>query len=529
MTTLPRPFGPRRPTRRSVRPNAGGDSVLSDPADGSEWLKLALAQHYRNLQELDARAAQNGPLDVPLQLTNKIAAEKEQIAQLERRLLGRSDKPSPVEQLFSAGMRAYLQGNPDEARRLLKLSLKAEPFYARAEQLLEEMEHQAGEGDGRRWRAIRGRRSFGILIGTGLAALAVIGGLVAYRGWYLEDKATPGTTITAMAQGVTGTTQAEGTENAQVGATTTALAPELEATEATEAVAAAGAIEILLRCWPNCADISLHDADLREAKLSLAKLNGAELRGADLSGANLSGADLKGANLRRANLRRANLSRTNLSWANLSGADLSGADLSGADLSRADLWWSDLRDSQVNETTQIEAKWRLVWEIVNKGASQHNLRWADLRWTDLRNVNLREADLRGADLSVANLSGADLRGADLSRANLWWTDLKDSQIDETTQIEAKWRLVWEIANKRALQHNLIGADLRGANLSETDLSGSNLSGTNLSWADLSGANLSEADLSKTNLNKADLSETRYNEGTRWPAGFDPAAAGAVRE
>lgn len=515
-----------------------GDPSSEGSATGYEWLKLALAQHYRNLQELEARTAQDSLPEVPPQLANRIAAEKEQIGQLERRLLGRSDELSPAEQLFSAGMRAYLQGDLGEARHLLKLSLKAEPFYARAEQLLKEMKHQTADGEARRRSVTGGRRPFEVLIGTGLVVLVIITGWVGYRGGQLEVAARRGTTITAMVHGVTMTPQAEGTASAQVGVTATALAPELKGTatviaasQSTEAAgaAAADAMEILLNCWPNCADISLHDADFRGIELSLAKLNGADLRGANLSGIDLSGADLTGANLRRANLNRTNLSGTNLSRANLSGADLSGADLRGADLSRADLWWSDLRESRINETTQIEAKWRLVWEIVNNGASQHNLSWADLRWADLRDVNLRGADLRGADLSVANLRGADLRGADLNRANLWWTDLKDSQIDETTQIEAKWRLVWEIANNRVSQRNLIGADLRGANLIGADLRGSNLSGTNLSWADLNGANLREADLSETNLNKTDLSGTRYNEGTRWPTGFDPAAAGAVRQ
>ena len=73
-------------------------------------------------------------------------------------------------------------------------------------------------------------------------------------------------------------------------------------------------------------------------------------------------------------------------------------------------------------------------------------------------------DLLGADLRAANLRGADLRGADLSRANMEGA-------------------------------NLSGADLRGANLREAYLH----------WADLISANLSGAYVGRTELSLADLS------------------------
>ena len=67
------------------------------------------------------------------------------------------------------------------------------------------------------------------------------------------------------------------------------------------------------------------------------------------------------------------------------------------------------------------------------------------------------------------------------------------------------------------------AVLSGANLSWADLSGANLSGANLSRA-----NLSRADLSWANLSRADLSWAVFDQWTRWPAGFDPIKAGAVK-
>jgi hypothetical protein len=77
--------------------------------------------------------------------------------------------------------------------------------------------------------------------------------------------------------------------------------------------------------------------------------------------------------------------------------------------------------------------------------------------------------------------------------------------------------------------DLRGADLRGADLREADLGGADLSEADLFGAYLSEANLTGADLGGADLFKADLQGTRYNQDTRWPKGFDPAAAGAVLE
>ena len=168
---------------------------------------------------------------------------------------------------------------------------------------------------------------------------------------------------------------------------------------------------------------------------------GASLTGADLSGANLSGADLSGANLRG----------TDLSGANLRGTDLSGTDLSGANLSF----------TQIDRTTVIDEKWRLIWEIVNQPE-------------------------KGRHLSGADLSGADLSGADLSGANL-------------------------------IDANLVDANLRGTDLSSADLSGANLIDANLidanlTDADLTDANLTDANLTDANLTDANVRHTRFGQG-----------------
>ena len=88
------------------------------------------------------------------------------------------------------------------------------------------------------------------------------------------------------------------------------------------------------------------------------------------------------------------------------------------------------------------------------------------------------ANLIGADLRGAKLSNVDFSGADLSEANLSGANLIDS--------------------------NLSGANLRRADLSEANLIDSNLSGANFRHADLRNADLSRADLSRADLSNADL-------------------------
>ena len=70
--------------------------------------------------------------------------------------------------------------------------------------------------------------------------------------------------------------------------------------------------------------------------------------------------------------------------------------------------------------------------------------------------------------------------------------------------------------------------LVNADLSDADLRGANLNEANLSGANLSGADLSEAKLGYANMSGANLSGTKYNKDTKWPGGFDPIKAGAIK-
>lgn len=63
---------------------------------------------------------------------------------------------------------------------------------------------------------------------------------------------------------------------------------------------------------------------------------------------------------------------------------------------------------------------------------------------------MRGAALEGADLRSAYLKKADLRGACLHEAKLERSLLHYAKLDETTEIQDKWRLVWQIVADEAI-------------------------------------------------------------------------------
>jgi len=243
---------------------------------------------------------------------------------------------------------------------------------------------------------------------------------------------------------------------------------------------------------------------------------------ADLTGAYLPEIDLREADLTNAGLREADLSFADLRDANLRGADLRGADLRGARLEGA-----GLHQSTIDRTTQMEDKWRTVWQILNQSAENRDLTMRGGVY--LSQADLRGANLRGANLTSGSLSETDLRGADLTGANLNNVSLYKTNIDETTQLDDKWRLVWEIVNQGGSGLDLRGVNLSQANLADADLSYANLSravltDTNLSNANLYGSDLRGAILTAPDphggkphqaiLNQADLAGVKINDATQ---------------
>ena len=188
--------------------------------------------------------------------------------------------------------------------------------------------------------------------------------------------------------------------------------------------------------WKHLQGISLRQADLQRIDLSGANLRGADLSGANLSNANLREIDMENfdSRLSDANLSGADLSGANLHNTRLYDANLSLASLIGTDLSNADLRGVFLKGAKIDDSTQIDAKWRRVWEIVTQGAAGRDLKGEDLTHANLNGADLRGANLRDADLSGADLSKADLDDANLSGANLLRAIVSREQLSKATSL-----------------------------------------------------------------------------------------------
>jgi hypothetical protein len=129
-----------------------------------------------------------------------------------------------------------------------------------------------------------------------------------------------------------------------------------------------------------------------------------------------------------------------------SGTDLQGADLQGADLPKARMILTNLREAQMSHANLDGAS------MTKANLREANLWGASLVRAKLRGVDLHGADLRNADLGNADLREADLRGANLLGANLLGARLDGARLDAATQIDANWRLIWEIVSNGKDSH-----------------------------------------------------------------------------
>jgi uncharacterized protein YjbI with pentapeptide repeats len=199
----------------------------------------------------------------------------------------------------------------------------------------------------------------------------------------------------------------------------------------------------------------------------------------DLYGVSFRGSWLPTLNFLATKLEGADFARS------IGEADVRGADLTGADLSFVHLW----------------------------------------QWTFDNGTKLAGAKLRGAyvpspsrgsqEWDIAIFQEADWHGAIVSDPS----DLPDGVDPVEYGIVFRSSASWRI---RYPEYNLRGADLRGFNLTKFDLSTLDLSN-----ADLRGAILKEANFTDANLTGANLSGACYEQHTKWPFGFDVAAAKLV--
>lgn len=195
--------------------------------------------------------------------------------------------------------------------------------------------------------------------------------------------------------------------------------------------------------------------------------------------------------------------------------------------------YGDFRDWKAIRSWAQLVRSRLVGDERPAGRRVEEMRGVILSFTDLSRANLDHVDLQEARLQASNLTKANLRESKLS-----WADLTDSRLEEADLSGAS--LIGSIMIRADCHHaNLCGAILNGVQLQEANLSRADLSQADLNWANLTGADLSHADcrgvhlgwsiLKDAKLTGCDLTGAVYNDQTQWPDGFDPAAAGCVKQ
>lgn len=161
-----------------------------------------------------------------------------------------------------------------------------------------------------------------------------------------------------------------------------------------------------------------------------------------------------------------------------------------------------------------------------KDLSKQDLRKKDLVGADFEGATLVFSDFTGMNLAGVSFKDANLTGAKFVEANLTGADLRGAVVNQVHFTRA----IMDKVNASGLKHsglnrlNIAGAkSFREADFRNSDLRGS------FAMGDFRGANFCGArlvDIVYPN-DRSDLRGALYDSRTRWPAGFDPVAAGAV--
>jgi uncharacterized protein YjbI with pentapeptide repeats len=132
------------------------------------------------------------------------------------------------------------------------------------------------------------------------------------------------------------------------------------------------------------------------------------LTGIDLSGATLTDIDFSGAYLR---------------YANLSGTTLRGVDLSEANLARA-----DMRGSNVDGTTNFQA--RTFYKADFSGATLHRVKGykGKFNFTKWENATIKNSAFSDARFYNANFDGVDIKNSDMRYTNLGKSSWKGATV-----------------------------------------------------------------------------------------------------
>lgn len=293
--------------------------------------------------------------------------------------------------------------------------------------------------------------------------------------------------------------------------------------------------------------------------------------GRDYSSQNLAGtrvlreSDNRGASFALSNLTSTEMISGDFRYADFNGATLNGVQMHSANFFGANLtnttWVEAVVNQQTIWPTGFDPRGKGMWgpdqDYSGQDLSAKRFRWYDFTRSKFIGAKLIGTELLnvsfvGADLTSANLSFADVRSASLAGATLTGTTWTEAVYDTQTQ----WPAGFSPLGKGMFgpNENYAGRNFSGRSFSYFDFSGANFSGANLmgcsmniavlgrtnfssanlinvlfDGSDLRGAILNGATMTGAIIGSARLTGATYNSATIWPAGFDPVAAGAIRQ
>ena len=300
---------------------------------------------------------------------------------------------------------------------------------------------------------------------------------------------------------------------------------------------------------------SLKEANLRDGDFSAALFDGADMQRTKVHGLRAPGVSLKnvagyrmtgeGVVLDDADLFNADFPSSHLSgsmkWmkaedTNFSGGFISG-NLSELHAPRANFSGSIMRDVDAADSDVSSALFREVkgtqvrLSHANAAGAQFQdstfdhlvLENADVTGVHCARMNASHLNLRGAagsDASfvAATIPGVNARRSYLPRSVFRDADARGGMFGNSTLRGSDWRYA-----------DLDRTEFAGAHAERSSFAGSRGLGTgNIVGADFSGCDVSNADLSDADpsmLRSASWRGATATTGTRFPAGFDPEAAG----
>jgi uncharacterized protein YjbI with pentapeptide repeats len=195
----------------------------------------------------------------------------------------------------------------------------------------------------------------------------------------------------------------------------------------------------------------------------------------------------------------------------LTGADLHGGDLSKVSMRGASLRGTDFRGANLTEAILIEADLPGDKESGPTWTKEDLWEGKDDPFLDISEVMnaFRRDDYH---LVKGNVIGTDLRNADLREAYLIRTKLNGANLINA-DLTGAILIRADLSDAYLQNANLCGANLRGAILSGANLTNADLRGANLARANLTKANLTKANLEGADLDSADFCKTAMPDGT----------------